>query len=340
MPEIVGDNVDRICTVEMRPGKGNLPRGTIRAMYDVARKREGRPLTFAMADSLLKSVPEHGTVIIVTGAGGPPYLPCGEVDGLLGAASIARALHFGRNAEIHMLVEPHISQPLGEAVRGAGLNVAYPGDVAMEHSTFIHETPIAHDDCNSWSVDLLEQLDPAAVIAIEKLGPNSEGVIHGATGLSYDDVHFKPQYLFREAAERGILTCGIGDGGNEVGFGVVHEEVSDIMPAGRRCECGCGGGSVTVTPTDVLCVAAISDWGGYGVAAMIGHLLERPGLLIGADDLERMLRAAVDHGAYDGALARPVLSDDGVPLRAHRAMINMLGEMLTIAASEVSSPGH
>src|SRR5688572_32161922 len=45
----------------------------------------------------------------------------------------------------------------------------------------------------------LDTHNPGALIAIEKLSPNKEGVIHGATGLNYNDIHTKPQYLFAEA---------------------------------------------------------------------------------------------------------------------------------------------
>jgi hypothetical protein len=53
-----------------------------------------------------------------------------------------------------------------------------------------------------------------------------------------------------------------------------------------------------------------------------------------------MLRACVDNGAYDGAFARPLLSDDGVPLEAHRAFMTMLRGIVEIGRSELASPGH
>jgi hypothetical protein len=74
---------------------------------------------------------------------------------------------------------------------------------------------------------------------------------------------------------------------------------------------------------------------------MIAYLKERPARsLITPDELERMLRACVDGGAFDGAYARPLLSDDGVPLEAHRAFITMLNAIVEIGQSDLASPGH
>ncbi|MCI0679380.1 MAG: DUF4392 domain-containing protein [Actinobacteria bacterium] len=165
-------------------------------------------------------------------------------------------------------------------------------------------------------------------------------MIHGATGLNYDDVHSKPQYIFELAQSRGVLTCGIGDGGNEVGFGVINETVKKVMPAGAMCECDCRGGSTAAVATDRFMVAAISDWGGYAVAAMLAALTDSQGWLLTDDDVERMLLATVNAGAFDGAAARPTMSDDGVDLDAQRAYVTMLRRLVLIAKSDLASPGH
>lgn len=92
--------------------------------------------------------------------------------------------------------------------------------------------------------------------------------------------------------------------------------------------------------TDVLVVACISDWGGYGVAANIAFQLEKPRVMIEADTVERMLRNCVEAGAVDGSSCRPVLADDGVPLPAHRACIDLLNTLVHIALTESDDPGH
>lgn len=120
------------------------------------------------------------------------------------------------------------------------------------------------------------------------MSPNNQDQIHNATGQNCDDIHLKPQYLIALARERGVLTCGIGDAGNEIGFGLIEEAVKEIMPAGRACRCSCGGGMAAAITTDALMVAAISDWGAYALVAVLAHQSGRTDLLVTADDVERL----------------------------------------------------
>ena len=341
MPTVIGEYVDQLCTIEMRPSQGNLPRGMMHRLYAAARPAGEKPLTLAMSEALVDRVNPGDAVFILTGAGGPPVLPHGEVDGLLGAAALARALTLSLGANVIILTEARTEQPLAAVCRAAGLNFRSPdGDATANAVTFVPMS-LEAEQCKAQAGQLLDSYSPVALIAIEKLSPNRKGIIHGSTGLSYDETHAKPQFLFEEARRRGILTAGIGDGGNEVGFGNVAEAIADIIPAGRHCQCPCDGGNIAAVTTDHLVVAAISNWGGYGVAAMIAYLRGDPShSLISEDELERMLRACVDNGAYDGAYARPLLSDDGVPLIAHRAFTTMLRNIVAIGQSDLSSPGH
>jgi hypothetical protein len=299
---------------------------------------DGTPLTYRAADALVSTVGRDSTVYLLTGAGGPPVLPKGEVDGLLGTAALARVLRFGCGAHVVILTEERVEGPLRAACEGAGLNFTTAGAEMAGGVRFL-AMPIDDESCMKQAEELLAS-NPAAVIAVEKLSPNAKGVIHGATGISYHDVHANPQYLVEGARSRGVLTVGIGDGGNEVGFGVIEDAVAAVMPAGRICRCGCGGGTAAAVATDVLVVAAISNWGAYGVAAMMCWLLQTPEHLVSDRDVERMLTDVVRAGAFDGCFARPVLCDDGVPLDVHKAFLTMLHSITEIAASEIDSPGH
>lgn len=73
------------------------------------------------------------------------------------------------------------------------------------------------------------------VIPNERLSPNEKGIIHGATGLA----GWKPMVdlspLIAEAERRGVFSVGVGDFGNELGFGRIHGAVKEIQPFGKRC---------------------------------------------------------------------------------------------------------
>ena len=196
MPEVIGEYVDRLCTIEMRPSGGNLPRGMMHRLYAVARPAGEKPLTLAMAEALLGRVGAGDNVFILTGAGGAPVLPRGEVDGLLGAAALARELTLTVGANVTILTEARTKAPLGAVCRAAGLNFRRLGDDATANAvTFI---PMSLDaaECEAQAVQLLDEFTPTALIAIEKLSPNKNGIIHGSTGISYDENHAKPQFLF------------------------------------------------------------------------------------------------------------------------------------------------
>src|SRR5436305_15028614 len=96
MPEIIGEYVDRLVNVEMR--MNGLPRGKAHLLYDAARRKQNGPLTALAARRLRDEVGRNDFVFILTGAGLLPWLPNGETDGPLGAASLARALSRGLGA--------------------------------------------------------------------------------------------------------------------------------------------------------------------------------------------------------------------------------------------------
>jgi len=78
--EIVGDSIDRAVNIEMRFRAG-LPRGVTYPLYEAARKKQKKPLTWLAAKLLKDKVKPGQHVFVVTGAGTPPGLPAGETDG-------------------------------------------------------------------------------------------------------------------------------------------------------------------------------------------------------------------------------------------------------------------
>jgi hypothetical protein len=88
---------------------------------------------------------------------------------------------------------------------------------------------------------------------------------------------------------------------------------------------------------DHLVVAAISDWGAYGVAASLAC---SPELAVRAGPIDRALRSCADAGAVGGVAARPVLRDDGILLETRRSFVTLLQAIVTIGLSYVQSPGH
>ena len=90
MPDIMGEAVDQLVTIEVK--NRGAPHGILRALYDAARRHGGgRPLTMVIAEAIKARVKPSDTVLLVTGAGYLPTMPKGESDGPPGAAALARS---------------------------------------------------------------------------------------------------------------------------------------------------------------------------------------------------------------------------------------------------------
>jgi hypothetical protein len=284
-------------------------------------------MSYLAARGLIDSIETGRRVFILCGSGSPPFLPFGETDGPLGGASIARALELGLGAKPILICEAHMMGPNRAAFAAAGLAIHLEElfDV-RPHSALAVAFPYGMER-RAEVEELFDAHDPAAVVFVERTGPNAKGVFHSITGTPKKPDEVIANHLFSEVArERGVFTLGIGDGGNEVGFGNIHEQARAIQPASH---------AITVTCTDVLVCAAISNWGAYGVSAMLGYLLGDPDLIQDHDTEYRMLAECVKMGASDGLLTSPTMFVDGTSWQVQQALVTMLRELVANGLKEV-----
>jgi D-glutamate cyclase len=178
--------------------------------------------------------------------------------------------------------------------------------------------PLANDDsAEKQAADYLDAYKPAMVISIEKLGPNPQGIAHTSTGTPTASERARAECLFDEAARRGIPSLGIGDNGNELGFGLIADAVAKYKPNGERL--------CTRVKTDVLVPANTSNWGAYAVEAALAALVGKPEIMHSAEVERRMIEACVDANGVDGSTGRHILNVDGMPADASCAIVTMLG---------------
>lgn len=337
MPEIIAENVDRLCTVEMRPQ--GMPRGKMDRLYEAARRKQKRPLTLLAAERLRAAVEPGDHVILATGAGGPPWLPAGETDGPLGVAALGRALSLGLGARLVFVTESHSLRSLGATVLAAGVPVvSREVAAARQGAAVLLEYSTDDREGQAQAQQILNEFHPSAIIACEKLAPNAKGEVHSVLGFNVTPVHAKIHHLFNLATQRNIPSIGFADGGNEVGCGMIYEDTRVIMEAGARCKCPCGDGMATVVATDVLVLAAVSNWGAYGTCATLAYLLGRPDLVHDPDTEYRMLDANVREGAVDGSLGLPIMSVDGISVTVNQGLVRQLRELVSIGLQTVNRP--
>ena len=93
------------------------------------------------------------------------------------------------------------------------------------------------------------------VIAIERVSVAHDGEFYNMGGKSIRHQVAHLDLLFdRELMKADFLTIGIGDGGNEIGMGKVHDKVCEHITNGKKI--------VAKTETDILVTSGISNWAG------------------------------------------------------------------------------
>jgi hypothetical protein len=121
----------------------------------------------------------------------------------------------------------------------------------------------------------------------------------------------------------GLISIGIGDGGNEIGMGKMPWDViRRNIPGGARVACR--------VPTDHLIVCGISNWGAYGLATGV-RLLRGHGPTAELFDVEKereVLRIMVEAGPLvDGVSGRPSVSVDGLPFDRYAEPLRRLAQI-------------
>ncbi|MFX0198245.1 MAG: glutamate cyclase domain-containing protein [Candidatus Hodarchaeota archaeon] len=322
--KVACENMERVITIAHTPFEVGTDDYIIRC-YEALRKKTGDPPTFIAAKGLVNSVKPHDSVIISTGWVVPPYMPRGEIDGPIGAAGLARAIHFGLEANI-TLVSEESCLPVHDAVcRAAGLST---GSIRTPSTVSVRSFPIDEEEAIKEAKVLLGELNPSAIITIEKCGRNEKGVWHTGFGNDMSSTTAKVDYLVEQAHDNGVLTIGIGDLGNEIGLGVIRDTVKEVVKYGATCRCPCSSGISTIVESDIPVFSGCSNWSAYAIEACLSGLLEKPDLLHHAETERSMVEAAVEAGALDTTL-EPTFTCHIWDVKYHISIIEVLRALIS-----------
>ena len=327
MAIILGENIDRLCAVEMRP---RMPTsGVFPQLYDAAREKCSYPLTYLAATEIIKRTKEKDYVFILTGAGAPPRYPAGESDGPPGAVALARALHLGLKLNPIIITEKRNFEPIYEMAKEIGMNtISSSRDFSNRtNPLMVLDFPEGKKDSQAASDKILKEYLPTAIIAVERIGANEKGVYHSMNGKNIDSNQFAfLDSLVSLARERNLLTISVGDNGNELGCGIILDTIQQVQPWGKVCQCPCQSGIASSSMVDILVMAAVSNWGAYGINAVLAYLLENTELMHTERMEEKMLEVCVRTGCVDGDLDIPSPTVDGISLKSQKAIVTLLQE--------------
>ncbi|MEA2807961.1 MAG: D-glutamate cyclase [Rhodospirillaceae bacterium] len=278
---------------------------------DVGRKTQD--LIAASAGGLgaaAESLAGAAAVGLITGF----FVPRGDVaapetDGPVGAALLAAAL-----AACGVPARIAVDTPCAGAVRAAV--EAAGGGVAVD--------TVGVDD-RAGIVRLAEAWRGAAVthaVAIERCGRSGDGRPRHKRGVDVSPWTAPLDDLFLGGP---WTKLAVGDGGNEIGMGRLPAGlIARTVPNGAEIAC--------ITSCDHLVVAGVSNWGAYGLMAVLAVLrADWSGTIAKFLTAERDLavtRAVVDKaGAVDGVTALSEATVDGFGPEVHGALIDELGRI-------------
>jgi hypothetical protein len=300
-----------------------------------ARSLAGEPLVLT-AGRLLAAVPEGGRVIITTGSVSRTWVSpaIGENDGPLGSAALARALAVGRQATSYVVTEESLSAGTAAPLVRAGLSLVTAEQAARYEPVHgrlamavMCSLAVEDEPARIQSEELLDSIRPDLVIAVERAGRSATGIYHNARGMDYGEGRARADLLVTAAQERSIPVVAVGDGGNEIGMGLVAEAVRENVPYGRECVCGCGGGIGAAQGADALVVAGCSNWGCYGIAGALAVLLRRDDLVHTAAMEAALLDTAASAGLIDSSDGLSSDAVDGFPRSTHEAMAALIQDI-------------
>ncbi|MEM4204803.1 MAG: DUF4392 domain-containing protein [Candidatus Methanomethylicaceae archaeon] len=323
----LAEQIDRLITLDLSF------RGVIDTLYPAAREKAGEPLAMKAAQKLIENVKPNSVIFIATGWPDRPHISpaIAETDGPPGAALLGRALHRGLKVIPFFLTEEILSSPMRTVAQSAGFRILSPDEAiaaaqspAALHASTVLGFPADPERAKTEAASLIERYRPSAIITIEKGGMNEKGIVHTSRGHDTTEHMAKIDFLINQAREKGVLTIGIGDGGNEIGMGNILEVIKQRLPFGSKCCCPCGSGIAPVTLVDVLVVSTVSNWGAYGIAAGLAILLKNPCIFHDANIERWVLEHASDAELIDGISGFVEPGADGLSAEVHGYITSLL----------------
>ena len=232
----------------------------------------------------------------------------GETDGPSGTANIAWALEQA-GAEVSVLTDAVCLRQLDAAMKARGCVSAAQAVPDGEETRFLN--------------NLFTCFAPTHLITLERPGKAKDGHYHNMRGAVIDPLLTDTDCIMEIAREHGACIISVGDGGNELGMGALRQLVEERVPFGELI---CADRTA-----DIALVSGVSNWWGWGIAAVLSLTAGRD--LLPSDETEReMLRAVIASGGADGANGRREETVDGLGMDVHLAVLHAVKNAVLQAA--------
>ena len=326
----IGDTLDNLIKLDISS------RGSINCLFEAARSLSEGPLSFSFAKALQQKVKAKDKIILTTGwIDQPEAAPnFGETDGPGGTMVLARALRLLLHAQCIILTDEQLVEGMKKVAQAAGFHCVQPTQLeeSIERNKLmtisILPFPVEREEAKVRAEEILDEINPACCISVERGGMNEDGCIHSMCGTDTSQTQAKIDYVFQAAGKRGITTFAIGDGGNEIGMGNIKDSIREKVKYGSKCLCSCGKGIAPSTKVDYLLTAVISNWGCYAISNMLCALTGQLNHLHTPELEERILKNAADSGFHDAMYGGVEYSVDGCALPVHLSAVRLMKEIV------------
>ncbi|HEX2987843.1 MAG TPA: DUF4392 domain-containing protein [Chloroflexota bacterium] len=324
------DRIDRLVNLDIG-GRG------AEGLYQAAREATGGALAMNAARGLVERLKPGDPILVTTGFMARALVApsIGETDGPPGTAVLVRALQKTLGVLPVFVTDELLVPAMGSVLQAAGFSLldldearqaTTPGG-RRTASAVLASFPAEDSEAAESADTLLEKLHPRFAIAVERPGRNVAGYYHDMRGQGFQAGPARTDLLMERAQELGIPLLAVGDGGNEIGMGLVRDAVMEHVPYGRSCRCPCGRGLAARTRADLLVTAAVSNWGCYAIVACLAILKEDASILHTAKAEQRLLAASARAGLIDSVSGCVDDGVDGLPAETHMAVVQLLHTM-------------
>ena len=289
--EMVYDNIDAT-VISASNGKA------VDMLYDSAREQAVAPLCLSVAKEL-ERLKDKGKVFLTTGF---PIMHedrvlC-ETDGPLGLVRLAYGLSL-MGIETVIITGELYAKPLLKLINSQFSNAKF---MIIKNERKMGKR----------FKDILNEHKPDMMIAVESPGRSYDNRYYDMSGGDITDYVTPFDLMFEMAHDLNIKTVGIGDGGNEIGMGLISDTVKRYIKNGDEI--------ASKVKTDYLIVGNTSNWGSYGLLAALSNLLKKPLLLNGKIE-ETLLKKCANLGLVDGILKKIEPSVDGFNMAENKEII-------------------
>lgn len=276
----------------------------------------GRGLLAALPENPIKQVAETlenaKRVLLLTGF--PVRMEdgsfIGETDGPSGTANLAAALT-AKGANVLVITDRPSFDLLSEA-----LFYRAPKARLM----MLPET-----DTDEFIKSCIKNFCPTHFISLERPGKSCDGHCHNMRGEIIDDMITDSALFLSEAKRQGAVTISIGDGGNEMGMGFYRKEIEEFVP--------CGDTICTEEAADLTLASGVSNWWGWGVAALLS--LETGASLLPTDEEEKeTLHRVVMAGGVDGCTKEHTETVDHLSMDVHLSILHEVADLISTELKE------